>query len=573
VRRSQAVTRTTLLILVALVLLQAPWLSRPPHYDEANFLALAQGAVVDPWRPHDVRINWQGTEQRAFEVLSNPPGIAWWLAPVVDLHVAVQRIWMLPWLGLALWGMQRLSLRFTGDGERGALLLLTSPVVFLATPALLPDAPLLALSVAGLAGFVHAVDRERPTSGWALLLGLAALFRYSAIPLLGLPALYAMRRGRSPLLALPGMVPIVALALHDLHAYGAVHLVEMGRFQTVSNGLADLGHKAVAAVCFVGGVACLPWFRWRPGTVVGAVAGALAASPWGLVAGLFGAAGGAILAAGWQAEGVLDGNLRDQRFLRAWWVGGLIFLLTLRFTAARYWLPFLPALVLCLPTQRWTRRLLAAQLALGVLLAADDDRSARAQEQLATQVARLGSGLFTGHWGWQWQMEARGWRAADEGSRPDPRSLVAIPREAWPQPLQAPCDRVRWEGAAHPPLPWLPRGYTRAGQASLHANWIAAEVPGDPPMRTVIPWTFAQDPYERVRVCQACGDSCDPEVAPAAAAPARMPATPPVEASARPAGPSGNRPGPSVRGAGAARTPSRPNAPRPPSRLTSPRTP
>ena len=183
-------TRNSLLTLLALVLLQAPWLARPPNHDETNFLALARGAALDPWRPHDVRINWQGVEERAFDVLSNPPGIAWWLAPVIDQHVAVQRIWMLPWLGLTLWGMWKLGQRFSGDAERSALLLVTSPLVFLATPALLPDAPLLACVVAGFGGFIHAVDRERPAAGWAVLLGAAFVRSYDA---LGAKALDAVR--------------------------------------------------------------------------------------------------------------------------------------------------------------------------------------------------------------------------------------------------------------------------------------------------------------------------------------------------------------------------------------------
>ena len=502
----EVLTRNSLLTLLALVLLQAPWLARPPHYDEANFLTLARGAALDPWRPHDVRINWQGVEERAFEVLSNPPGLAWWLAPVVDQHVAVQRIWMLPWLGLTLWGMWKLGQRFSGDAERSALLLVTSPLVFLATPALLPDAPLLACVVAGLGGFIHAVDRERPAAGWALLLGAASLFRYSALPLVGLLAWYAVRRGRSPLMALPALVPFALLILHDLHAYGAVHFLAMGRFQSVANAPLDVAHKGVALTCMLGGAAALPFFPWKPASWMGALVGALAATPFGGVATAFGALGGATLGAAVAAEGVFDQNPRDQRFLRAWWIGGALFLLSLRFTAARYWLPFLPALLLCVPTQRWTRRLLATQLTLAVLLAADDDRSARAQEELASQVARLGSGVFTGHWGWQWQMESRGWRAIDEGSRPSPGTLVAMPREAWPQPVDVSCNRVAWEGVAHAPFPWIPRGYSSEGRANLHANWIAGPLAGDTPVRTVVPWTFANDPYERVRVCQDCGE-------------------------------------------------------------------
>jgi hypothetical protein len=434
--------------------------------------------------------------------------------------------------------------------------------VFLATPALLPDAPLLACVVAGLGGFIHAVDRERPAAGWAVLLGAAALFRYSALPLVGLLAWYAVRRGRSPFLALPALLPFALLVLHDVQAYEAIHFLAMGRFQSVANAPLDLAHKGVALVCMLGGAAALPFFPWKPAAWMGALVGALAATPFGGVATAFGALGGASLGAAVSAEGVFDQNPRDQRFLRAWWVGGALFLLTLRFTAGRYWLPFLPALLLCLPTQRWTRRLLATQLTLAVLLAADDDRSARAQDELASQVARLGSGVFTGHWGWQWQMENRGWRALDEGSRPAPGTLVAMPREAWPQPVDVSCNRVAWEGVAHPPFPWLPRGYSSEGRANLHANWIAAAVAGDAPVRTVVPWTFANDPYERVRVCQDCGEGgCE------ARTPGSVPdpATPPATTAAPKADPSTARSTKSTpRPAGVSRT--TPTQPAPPSK-------
>jgi hypothetical protein len=480
---------------MALLLLQAPWLGRPVHYDEANFLALARGALADPWRPHAITLNWQGTAERAFDVLSNPPGIAWWLAPTLGFPVAVQRAWMLPWLGLALWGAWRLGQRFSSDGERATLLLLTSPIVFLSSAALLPDAPLFALTLAGVGGFVHAIDRERPSWPWALLAGAASLFRYSGLALLPVLALYAARRGRSPLVAWPALLPITLLALHDLHAYDAVHLLVMGRFQSVANTPEDLAHKAVASLCMLGGAAALPLFPWsRPVAGVAAL-GALAAMPWGAGAAAFGALGGAALGAVFHQPGSPPG---DRRWLAAWAMVGFAFLLTLRFTATRYWLPFLPAVVLAFPAGRWTRRLLFAQLSLGVLLAADEDRSARGQEDLARQAARLGTGVFTGHWGWQWQMETRGWSALDEGGRPTPGTLVAMPREAWPQGVEVSCNRLLWEGFAQPPLPWLPRAYSSTAEANLHASWIA----GPPPTRTVKPWAFANDPYEQIRVCR-----------------------------------------------------------------------
>ena len=79
------------LICFALVL---PFLTKPVHLDDANFLVLAKGAAMDPWRPHAISINWQGTTERAFDVLSNPPGIGWWLAPLWDAPVWAQRMWI-----------------------------------------------------------------------------------------------------------------------------------------------------------------------------------------------------------------------------------------------------------------------------------------------------------------------------------------------------------------------------------------------------------------------------------------------------------------------------------------------
>ncbi len=480
-------------------MLQLPWLGRPVHYDEANFLTLARGAVTDPWRPHDVRINWQGKEERAFDVLSNPPGIAWWLAPVVDRPPVVQRAWMLAWLPIALFGALRLGRRFAGDAERGAMVLLTAPIVLLATPALLPDAPLYALTLAGVGGFVTAVDRGRPTWHWALVAGCAALFRYSALPLAPLLALYSIRAGRGPWAALPALLPPALLALHDQHAYGQVHLLAMGSFQSVANTPLDVHHKLVASIAMLGGVAALPVFPWSRAAFAGAALGALAAYPWGWLGAAFAALGGAALGevAGRSLFGEFRAGPRGQavRWLAIWAFGGLLFLLTLRFTATRYWLPFLPAVLLALPTGHWPRAVLALQITLGTLLAADDDRSARAQERLAEEVARLGTGAFTGHWGWQWAMEKQGWHALDEGTRPPLGTLVAMPRQAWPQPIDVSCTRVAWEGAARPPFPWLPRGYSEEGRANLHANWIVG------PIRTVVPWTFANDPYEQVRVC------------------------------------------------------------------------
>ena len=75
---------------------------KPIHLDEVNFLAMTHG---DWWSPHNIQINWEGTTESAFDVLSNPPGMPWLLFPVRESAVWVMRLWMFPWVLLSIWGI------------------------------------------------------------------------------------------------------------------------------------------------------------------------------------------------------------------------------------------------------------------------------------------------------------------------------------------------------------------------------------------------------------------------------------------------------------------------------------
>ena len=471
--------------------LQLPWIGRPPHYDEANFLVLAQGARLDPWRPHAIPINWQGTTETAFAVLSNPPGIAWWLAPVLDLPVAAQRLWMLLWLPVALWGAWQLGRRFLGRAEAGALLLMGSPIVLLSGAALMPDAPLYALVLAGTARFLNAQDQGKLGLDGAFLVGMATLFRYSALPLPLVLAAMAFFAGRRWIGSFLGFLPIALLCLHDLHAYGALHLTAMGSFQSVANTPEDWLHKLAAALAMLGAAAAPPLRGWNRTMAIGAVAGILLGWPWGW-------AGAATCALGGAA---LIGSLR-RKDLFFWTVGGLILLLSLRFIATRYWLPFLPAVILGLHQEnRWRWSAGIATLLLGIALQADEAQGAFAQRAMLQKLLAntRETGLFTGHWGLQWELEQRGWRAAEAQSHPPAGTLLLRPEQSWPQPLELWECAPLGEAEATARWTWLPRTYTVDGRANLHANWQM----GDPPTRTILPWAFGSDAYERVHLCRA----------------------------------------------------------------------
>ena len=494
--------------------LSAPFLGKPPHIDDANFLRLAEGARLDPWRPHAVEINWQGTTETAFDVLSNPPGIAWWLAPVVESPPWVQHLWMLPWLLLALWGAHQLGRALAGKGTAMVLLLGTAPLVVLATQALTPDLPLLALSLAGLGGFLCT---RRAHGFWAIVAGSSLLFRYSGLCMVPLLLFAGLQRGKTRAAALSAL-PLLLLVLHDLSAYGEVHILAMTGFQSVATTPWELFRKPVVSLAMLGGAGILPILAWRresiPYLLVGGALGAIAASVSGLPLAPalatvgFTAAGGVTLSA-------LSWEQRDDRLLLAWGLGGLAFLLTLRFTAGRYWIPFLAPFALAALRREGAHKRLpiavgcSAMLSLG--MATDDYAMATAHQKAAQMVttlgkttySALGEGSFAGHWGWQHHMEKAGWTPLEDEQSPGP--IHATSEAAWPQdPNPERCMREQ-QRLDFPDTFWGPRVHSAAGYANLHGFLIA----GKPPLETYLPWTLANDPYDRIRIYLGCEHLAD----------------------------------------------------------------
>lgn len=529
-RPDSGAPRLRLLTLAVLLGLVLPFAGKPVHIDDANFLVLARGAAADPWRPHAVDVNWQGTMERAFDVLSNPPGIGWWLAPVAHAPVWAQHLWMLPWLLLAWWGAWVLAERFSGRPAAGTLLLLGAPASVLAAQALTPDLPLLACTLAGMAGLVRGEPRALAARWpWAVLVGCAGLFRYSGLALVAVVLAWPLvQRGRAGLraafmLGTAALLPSLLLALHDVLAYGQPHVLAMTGFQGTADTPREVFHKMAAALAMLGGALALPvlcWSRLTP-TLVGLVAGCLVG---GFAASLSDHSQGAALAtlAFCSAGGAVLGGCvperdapeaprrwdRDAVFLLLWVGLGLLFLLKLRFTAARYWLPFFaPAVLLPLRMAKPRPLALAIPLTLLVtaLLSVDDLRLAQAQLDLARRVHATaeregGPGLFAGHWGWQHHLEARGWTPLEDDAPIPPGVLLATSEVAWPQEHAESClvflDQATADG---PGLLW-PRVHSRTGAANLHASMIA----GRPPVESYAPWTWSSDPYDTATLWRGC---------------------------------------------------------------------
>jgi 4-amino-4-deoxy-L-arabinose transferase-like glycosyltransferase len=496
--------------LLSLYLLAAalflPFIGKAVHVDDANFIRLAEGARADIWRPHAIEINWQGTMEPAFDVLSNPPGIGWWLALASDGPIWLMHLMMFPWVLLAIWGMRQLGVELLGSGKLAALLLISSPIFVLSAQSLTPDMPLLACVVAGLGGFLS--SKRGSGYWWALLVGAGVLFKYSGICFIPLLILVGVQRRRVKETLLV-FAPLLALALHDILAYGQVHIVAMTAFQSVSESPRELIRKGIASVAMLGGVGLLPILslskRAVPFAVVGGVLGLVAGEVSQLSVGQT-AITTLFTTAGAIAFSTLRLEDHKTRLLAAWAVGGLVFLLTLRFSAARYWLPFLPAFLLAAihQTQRLNRSAIWAKIAVGVSvslsvgLAIDDMAMAQSHRQAAFIVSNQGRGSFSGHWGWQHYLEDVGWTPVEEGG--ETRFIHAVAENPWPQPPSPNICLELVDGLTIPDIWPGPRLHSRSAAANYHSFIIAGEVPKE----TYSPWWFSDEPYERVAIYNRC---------------------------------------------------------------------
>ena len=499
--------RLSLLLLIGLAV---PFTVKPVHVDDANFLAMARTAAKTPWTPHDFLINWSGQTESAFDVLSNPPGIAWWLAPVADASIFWMHVWMLPWLVLAIWGAAGLGRTVTDKPGISALLIAGAPISLIATSALTPDLPLLACSLSG----VHLLTRtSRPLDQrWigALLLGTASLFRYSGVALILLAPLWSLLhhdRRSAVKLGLLAATPVSLLFLHDVIAYGQIHMLSMMAFQSTSNEWIDISHKAIATLAALGGAAVLPILTWsRPqaaivGTLMGATLAGLATlffdfgTPfWTAI--LFGGAGGASFAACFRKRDATD------QFLLVWILLGFVFLLGLRFSAARYWIPFFaPAILIPLRDAGpvLSRVAVSATLLLSLAVGADDLDVANTHLRAAEIAGTSGSGKIAGHWGFQHHLQAMGWTDVEDDAQLGPKQWVARSKMAWPQTPSNTCWDFTQTLDLGDPNPGI-RVLTTAGGANLHGNWIA----GPSPIRVVAPWSLASDPIDQLTLRRTC---------------------------------------------------------------------
>jgi hypothetical protein len=305
-------------------------------------------------------------------------------------------------------------------------------------------------------------------------------------------------------------LPILALVLHDWHAYGEVHLLTMFSSQNDPQHKPALMamHNLIAGVAMLGGAGVLPILVWRQETIVGGLLGA----GIGLNAAFFSGQSAAqavptvlFTAAGVAALSLAVSPRVREPGLSAWALGGASFFLFVRFAATRYWAAFAPGVALLALRNAGQRTgLLIAGIAVNVLvslgISIDDQNFARCCRDAAHQVSASGTGTFSGHWGWQHYLEEEGWRPIERDG--DPGRLYAFARVSDPQlPDRSVCLQLieRFKMADQW---WGPRVHSLYLQASYHAGGLGSYAP----------WTLSDEPYEVISVYHRCDDPAGDEV-------------------------------------------------------------
>ena len=428
-------------------LLLVPFLGKALHVDDRAFLSYAHAIAQGPLHPFAQTVVFEGKLISLFEQpnpLVWPYCIAGWTALFGESEVALHLLTLVFAL-IALWAFADLAAKLEVEQPLACLLLASSSAFLVMGSSVMPDVPLLALSLLAVALIV----RESPWAGVAC--AAAFLCRYTGAVAIGLALAYPLlaRRWRWQAFVPFAIAALLSFVLgwdhlqHTLAQWSA-HLdgVRLRKFGTAS--LAHLG--AQLPWPYVSLLAAGPLLA----LLSAAIAFALGVSQGYLLAFVFALPGIAAVADGvrrlWERKDPV-------RMLLALWLLATAFS-TVRYVhvAAKYiLLPLAPALLLLVDRRpRFLKAAAPITAALGLLVALSDYRFAETYRGFfkSDWQALKGSGTnyVAAEWGFQYYGEKAGLKAyAGEPLKPDDRvfTSMTVAHPTRPGPDVATIDTAR----------------------------------------------------------------------------------------------------------------------------------
>lgn len=462
-------SRASVIALIVITLgCLAPFVNKAFNIDDTLFLWAGKQIAAAPDDFYGFTVNWYGTDMPMAEITKNPPGACYYLALAGSLfgwgEIALHVAFLIPALAAAL-GTYYLARHFCSQPLLAALAAVLTPVFLVCSTSVMCDTTMLALwvwSAVLWVGGTKANDWRRLFLG-AVLIALCALTKYYGMALLPLFFAYSlMQRRKLGTWILFLLVPVAVLAgyqwvthvlygkglLLDAASYATETKVQLGA-ELLSSGLTGL---AFWGGCVITGLFYLP-LLWSRGVLIRSVfltclfilaltyMGRIGSFPtrdadgevmWNFLMhmGLMAAVGLSLLAlAGvdfWKSRNA------ESLLLLLWVVGTFIFAGFINWTVnARSVLPLVPAIGILLARRLDQRGLtkvpgknkrifmpLVPAVAVALLVSWADyawagtarTAAARMHERFADHKQAV---WFQGHWGFQYYMEANGYKALD----------------------------------------------------------------------------------------------------------------------------------------------------------------
>jgi hypothetical protein len=426
---------------------------KPLHIDDATYYFYARQIAEHPLDPYGFTLLYWSEPLLALHVLA-PPVLPYWWAGAIRLfgeRPVLWKLWLFPFVLLFVAALASLLRRFAPTVAAPLLILLTLSPVFLPSLNLMIDVPALALSLASLALFFRACDRDAAAPAvWAgAIAGLAMQTKYTAFLAPAVLLIYALtqRRFRLGLFAAATAGLVFAaweMALlgrygdsHFLHHLGQGHYTDESKMHLIGNLFPLLG--GLLPTLGVATFTILRWPRWAVQLAVVLMllpylllicpeSLSLGRSVYGLALGLFVCNGAAMLlgvvCATWRL------SRREERtawFLVLWLAVELAGYVTISpFSAVRRVMGITIAATLLLgylaersPLEPWRRKMLYGLVVTTTLLGfacfGVDYLEARAEQQAAYEaVQRIRQEhpqaviWYTGYWGFQYYAEKCG---------------------------------------------------------------------------------------------------------------------------------------------------------------------
>lgn len=531
------------------LLLHLPFINKAIHIDDTVFYYIAEKIMDTPADPYSFSINWLGTPMPVFAFNSNPPGLSYYLAGVFSMFGKGEKTAhasMIVFSLIAAFSMYFLSKKFVAYPLAATLLFLFTPIYMIMAQTIMLDVPMAAFYILSITLFIYGRDSNNNflTALAGVSAGLAIMMKYNGLSLIPLWILsyliYFDRDKKYHVFFI--LIPILIFVCWNMatwKVYGGSHFLTQVHMQIGNqNSIWFIILHLLPHLTYLGSV-CVSFLfftflygKERINTLIGLAMFLTSSIIYYailkdltqytflnmLLAVAFLAGILYLFAIGIKSiciERYRHKSLAKDDLFLLLWIGMVLGMHNSGVhSTAKYILPALPPAILLIikysvrMVPKKEMKILAATLAgmlcIGVTAAIADYELAGIHRKMALYVdqniSREKESLvyFTGHWGFQYYMEKKGfWAYTRNSNELKPHDLLVMPALAWPQKVSPELiHRLGFLQAKTytPVLPFRIMHNHMGEQANFYSFLNYESVYG------ILPFSIAKNPVEKVAI-------------------------------------------------------------------------